>query len=246
MKRNRVNKILSGIVGITLSTFVLLSGCSVNYVSLEEEYPAASEQSSSDAEQHAVDTTAWNLVLVNFAHRIEDDYAVKTKQIPGGQYVDERIYDAVVQMLEDCEAEGYYPGVSSAYRDVQWQTELYNLEVQEQLAFGYPREEAVRRAKMEVAEPGTSEHHTGLALDMIADGNVSLEEYFEDTDVGKWLANNAYKYGFILRFPKGKEDITGVIYEPWHFRYVGKEAAKEITERGICLEEYLGIIDNVE
>ena len=80
-------------------------------------------------------------------------------------------------------------------------------------------------------------------MDMIADGNVELEESFEDTDVGKWLKENSWKYGFILRFPKGKENITGVIYEPWHFRYVGKEAAKEITERGICLEEYLGVID---
>lgn len=225
---------------------VLLTGCGDQTEQPDNVMESTVSEENSGGEISAsavIDTNAWNLILVNFAHKIEESYTVQTKQIPGGQYVDARIYDSVIAMLQDCEAEGYHPGVTSAYRDVTWQTALFNQEVQEHLDAGKSKEEAVRLAKTEVAEPGTSEHHTGLALDLIADGNIALEEEFEDTDVGKWLAKNAYKYGFILRYPKGKESITGVIYEPWHFRYVGKEAAKEITERGICLEEYLGKID---
>ncbi len=231
----------------SLLSLMLLTGCGGTAAETEDHSTATVVSVGSAVETSSVgttvDSTKWELMLVNFAHKIDSSYEVTTKELPGGASVDERIYDAAMQMLNDCAAEGYNPGVSSAYRNVQWQTDLYNAEIQGFISQGYSEDEAKELAKTEVAEPGTSEHHTGLAMDMIADGNVELEESFEDTDVGKWLKENSWKYGFILRFPKGKENITGVIYEPWHFRYVGKEAAKEITERGICLEEYLGVID---
>ena len=90
-----------------------------------------------------------------------------------------------------------------------------------------------------MAVPGTSEHQLGLALDIVDVANQVLDERQENTEVQKWLMKNSWKYGFILRYPTDKSDITGISYEPWHYRYVGKEAAKEIYEAGICLEEYL-------
>ena len=90
-----------------------------------------------------------------------------------------------------------------------------------------------------MAVPGTSEHQLGLALDIVDRSNQNLDESQEDTAVQQWLMKHSWEYGFILRFPTGKSDVTGIIYEPWHYRYVGKEAAKEIYDRGICLEEYL-------
>ena len=90
-----------------------------------------------------------------------------------------------------------------------------------------------------IAVPGASEHQVGLALDIVCSTYYRLDEAFGDTEAGKWLAENSYQYGFILRYPKDKEEITGIEYEPWHFRYVGKEAAKEMTEQKLTLEEYV-------
>ena len=99
--------------------------------------------------------------------------------------------------------------------------------------------EAYSLASQIVMVPGASEHQLGLAIDINCDTYTSLDEGFADTEAGKWLAAHCYEYGFILRYPLGKEYITGVEYEPWHFRYVGKEAATVISEQGICLEEFI-------
>ena len=98
--------------------------------------------------------------------------------------------------------------------------------------------EAFRASAQAVTIPGSSEHQIGLALDIVSDTYTMLEEGFADTDAGKWLVDNSYRYGFILRYPKGKEDITGIEFEPWHFRYVGKKAAKVMKEQNLCLEEF--------
>ena len=99
--------------------------------------------------------------------------------------------------------------------------------------------ESYKVGSMNVTVPGTSEHHLGLALDILTGGYTTMDDGFGETKAGEWLAQNAPDYGFILRYPAGKEEITGIVYEPWHFRYVGKEYAKDITEKGVCLEEYL-------
>ena len=111
--------------------------------------------------------------------------------------------------------------------------------MKEWLAKGYSQSGAEREAAKVVAYPGTSEHHLGLAVDLVSDEHVALDEGAERTKGYQWLVSHCQKYGFILRYPNGATDITGIIYEPWHFRYVGKEAAEEIMERGITLEEYL-------
>lgn len=212
--------------------------------SLQEDPASEVSSEMTSSEIDVIDRDAWNLILVNYAHEMDPAYEMELKQIPGGQYVDARIYDDLIQMLNDCAATGTNPGVSSGYRDMSLQKIFYDQEVQEWMNAGYSKEDALIMAKTEVAKPGTSEHHTGLAVDIITDGNMDLVHEFKDTPVGMWMAENSYKYGFILRYPEDKKHITGVIYEPWHFRYVGKETAKILYDNGLTLEEYLGVIDS--
>jgi len=141
--------------------------------------------------------------------------------------------------MDDCRAAGLNPLICSSYRTIDKQKNLYKNKVGEYLAQGYSQESAEAAAGELVAVPGTSEHQLGLALDIVDVANQVLDERQENTEVQKWLMKNSWKYGFILRYPTDKSDITGISYEPWHYRYVGKEAAKEIYEAGICLEEYL-------
>ena len=130
--------------------------------------------------------------------------------------------------------------MTSSYRDLDKQTDLYNKKVESYVMQGYSYESARKQAGQVVAVPGTSEHHLGLALDIVSSEYRKLDEKQEETKGFKWLTEHSWEYGFILRYPNGETDITGIIYEPWHFRYVGLEAAKEITEAGITLEEYVG------
>ena len=119
------------------------------------------------------------------------------------------------------------------------QTRLFDEQVKGLQNQGKDYVDAVAEAKTAVAYPGTSEHQLGLAVDIVSEDYQLLDEKQEETPEYIWLSKNCSKYGFIVRYPNGKTDITGVIYEPWHFRYVGKEAAQEIMSKGICLEEYL-------
>ena len=191
------------------------------------------------------DATDWNLLLVNKTHRLAENLEMETKQI-FSEEVDARIYDSLVQMLEDGERDSDRQFlVCSGYRSVDFQQTLFDNKIAEIQAEHpeYTYEEAYIEASTIVAIPGASEHNTGLTVDICAmDFQMLIEEY-EETDEAKWLKENCYKYGFILRYPKGKEDITQIIYEPWHFRYVGVEAATEIMTQGITLEEYLGEVD---
>ena len=120
------------------------------------------------------------------------------------------------------------------------QKRLYERQVQKQKNAGYSDTKAREVAATIVKRPGQSEHNTGLAADLGGSGDYSLNQSFERTAAYRWLIEHCADYGFILRFPKDKEAVTGVIYEPWHYRYVGKDAAQEIFNRDITLEEYLG------
>ena len=153
--------------------------------------------------------------------------------------MDSRIAESLMDMIHDAAKAGHTIYIISAYRDLDRQTYLYKAEVKEWLALGYSQKGAEEKAATVVALPGTSEHHLGLAVDLVDSTHVQLDEGAELTKGYKWLVKNCHKYGFILRYPNGATDITGIIYEPWHFRYVGEEAAKEIMEAGITLEEYL-------
>ena len=179
------------------------------------------------------------ILLVNPWNYLPENYTAETVDINGWQYVDIRCYDALIQMLDDCRTAGLSPHVASAYRTHGDQIYLYNNKIQRLINQGYSEAEARVLAGTVVAVPGTSEHELGLALDLVDNSYRNLDEAQENTAVQKWLMENSWKYGFILRYPSNKSDITGIIYEPWHYRYVGKIAAKEIYDSGLCLEEYL-------
>ncbi|WP_312046938.1 M15 family metallopeptidase [Anaerotignum sp.] len=184
-------------------------------------------------------TDVWNLVLVNKDHPLKEDFSVKLTQIKNGHAIDERALSDLQAMLDDARAVGLSPFICSSYRTNEKQTMLYNNQVNQYKMQGYSEEAARVEAGKWVAVPGTSEHQLGLAVDIVATSYQVLDQQQENTPEQRWLMENCYKYGFILRYPVEKSDITGIGYEPWHYRYVGKEAAAEITKAGICLEEYL-------
>ena len=179
--------------------------------------------------------TPWNLILVNRWHPLSEGYQPQLMTLSNGKEVDERIYPSLQKMFDQARSEGVYPIVASAYRTAEKQQSIMDEKIAEYQANGYSAEKAKTEAEKWVAIPGTSEHQLGLAVDINADGIHSA-----GYEVYDWLAQNAWRYGFILRYPEDKTEVTGTGYEPWHYRYVGVENAQAITESGLCLEEYLG------
>ncbi len=179
----------------------------------------------------------WRLVLVNSKNSVPEDYKIELAQLSNGICVDSRIYPDLQNMFDDARKQGVYPVVSEGYRTYEEQQNIMNEKINAFIDEGYSGKEAESLAEDWVAVPGTSEHELGIALDINADASVSSDE-----EVYQWLADNAYRYGFILRYPSGKEHITGIDYEPWHYRYVGSETASEIYSRQITLEEFLGAV----
>ena len=207
------------------------------------EEPETEEPEVDEPEAEETDDS-WMLMLVNGENPLPEDYeAPELTKVRTGHYVDSRIYDALQQMLGDARAAGVSPVICSSYRTWAGQTKLFNNQVQVWKAWGYIGKAAEDKAATWVARPGTSEHQTGLALDIVDAGYQGLYAAQANTATQKWLMAHCAEYGFILRYPKDKVDITGVNYEPWHYRYVGVDAAKEITESGVCLEEYLAALE---
>ena len=176
----------------------------------------------------------WYLIVVNRWNEIPEDYSVTLIELSNGQKVDSRIYSYLQEMFDAMRAEGIYPVVREGYRTVREQQKILDDKIFAYIKEGYSRRRAEKLAKAWVAEPGTSEHQLGIAVDINANQSKSSNE-----EVYSWLAENAHSYGFILRYPQQKENITGTSYEPWHYRYVGKEVAEEIYTNQICLEEYM-------
>ena len=189
----------------------------------------------------------WALILVNWKNPLPDGFSIpELTQLRSGHAVDSRAYPELQAMMDDARAAGLQPLICSSYRTRDAQERLFEREVRNWMDRGYIREEATDRAAMWVARPGTSEHQTGLAVDIVDMSYQILDEKQESTPVQKWLMAHCAEYGFILRYPTDKSALTGIGYEPWHYRYVGVEAAQEIMGRGLCLEEYLPQYDNVE
>ena len=181
------------------------------------------------------------LVLVNPWNSIDEGYMPQLVTVEDGFRLDRRCADALRRMLFDCREAGHFPVICSAYRTQEYQQELFDKKLERVLATGVSAEEAPEIAARSVAVPGTSEHQLALAVDIIDYFYTNLDEGQERTGTQKWLMENCGNYGFILRYPNGTTDITGIIYEPWHYRYVGKAAAREIGQLGVTLEEYLQI-----
>lgn len=178
------------------------------------------------------------LILCNRWHPIPQDYEVELHTVGEGFQIDRRILPAYERLMAELVKQGFHARVTGAYRTWELQEEIMAGFIRMHENEGHSHEEAKRLAELRVAIPGTSEHQVGLALD--------IEPPDEDNDEAglyAWLAENAYRFGFVLRYPADKTAITAIQYEPWHFRYVGLEAAREMHERRVCLEEYLGILD---
>ena len=187
----------------------------------------------------SVQNESWKLVLVNGENSIESDFQVELVTIAGGEKVDQRIKAPLEKMLEAMRAQGMNPIVCSGYRTIEKQASLFEECINLKLKKGIDYTTAFFETRQRQALPGTSEHHTGLAVDIVGKGHQSLDYSQENTKEAKWLAEHCAEYGFILRYPKDKMSVTGVEYESWHFRYVGEDAAKYIMENKITLEEYL-------
>ncbi|WP_052430853.1 M15 family metallopeptidase [Robinsoniella peoriensis] len=180
------------------------------------------------------------LVLVNKEHPLSEDYNVKMKTLENSDKV---VAEMIIQDLQDMLADGTKEGlrfcIASAYRSSERQQEILDADIRKLTDKGMTDEEAYEQATRTVMPAGYSEHETGLAVDIVALSNQLLDDSQENTPETQWLQENCDQYGFILRYPKGKTDITGIDYESWHYRYVGKEAAAYIKKHDLTFEEYL-------
>ena len=187
----------------------------------------------------ATTENGWNLILINSDNYIPEDYEVNLYKLSNGEKVDERIYPELQKMFNDARASGLSLFVAQGYRTEEEQQLLLDQKQEAYENEGNSPKEARKLAEQWVAVPGTSEHQIGIAVDINADTEKCKAE-----DVYDWLADNAHKYGFINRYPADKTDITGISNEPWHYRYVGVDAATEIHEKDLCLEEYIETLNN--
>ena len=206
-----------------------------------EENEMETEADAEEPAEISFDRNDWNILLVNKQHPIPDDYTFTLGTISGSMQCDERIIAPLFDILKAARADGVNLIICSPYRDIDRQTMLFSNKVNRYMGGGMSYMDAYNLASQAVTVPGSSEHQIGLAVDIITDGYSTLDEGFGETAAGKWLAANSSKYGFILRYPAGKEEITSIEYEPWHFRYVGVDAATVITDNGLCLEEFWNI-----
>lgn len=206
----------------------------------EETAPETTSQESEPYIQPAAQLASdWRLLLVNPWNDLPEDYAVELVSLSNGLQVDRRIYEDLEDMLSACRAAGLNPIVCSAYRTEATQTRLYNNKIARLRSAGWTGDALLTEAARWVAPPGTSEHQTGLALDIVSARYQVLDSAQANTAEQQWLMAHCWEYGFILRYPADKTEITGIGYEPWHYRYVGRETAAAVHESGLCLEEYL-------
>ncbi len=184
-----------------------------------------------------IDETNWFLTLVNSGYRIPDSYEPDLVYVCGSEErLDKKVAEHYEKMYDAALKDGVTLTPCSGYRSYETQERNYNRKVSFFEGQGYSTEDAKVKAATIIMPPGSSEHNLGYAMDI-----VCVDEWFEDTEEFKWLQKNAADYGFIMRYPKDKQDITKVIYEPWHWRYVGVENAKALKSSGLVLEEYLGV-----
>lgn len=197
----------------------------------------------------AVDENNWALYVIGNDNPLPENFTVETKLVSNGGQLDVRCADYAIQMLKDAEEQNVGLYVTSAYRSIQKQAENMESYINTLMSQGYTKEAATEQAHKEIALPGHSEHNAGLAMDIVSDNywssHTDLEESFDQLPQYDWLIENSWKYGFVLSYPKGKEGITGFIYEPWHYRFVGLEHAEKIhavyeeTGEFLTVNEYI-------
>lgn len=237
------NRVIAAVVLVALivGAVFIVKGCKK-----DETLPAddRQEQQTDTPEENTpeppVNVDDELLTVVNPWNPLPEDWVCDLVTLSDGRRVDSRCYEAFEEMMAACRDAGYAPFLCSAYRTQETQQSLYDNKVQRLMNSGMGEEEAKVEAAKAVAIPGTSEHQLGLAVDIVDANMQDLTDEQENTETQKWLMANSWRYGFIHRYPNGKTDITGIIYEPWHYRYVGKAAAQDIFNRDITLEEYVG------
>ena len=189
------------------------------------------------------------MVLVNHTSKMPDDYTFDTKECGSATAVNKTLQtaacDAFLSMQKAAAADGVTVWMQSGYRSVKYQTSLYERKTKYYLDKGYDNATAKEKAAAVVNPPGYSEHNCGLAADLNSPEHTGLDEGFEKTAAFRWLCEHAGDYGFILRYPKDAEDKTEIIYEPWHWRYVGAENAAKINASGLCFEEYIETLQSI-
>lgn len=189
------------------------------------------------------------MVLVNHTSKMPDDYTFDTKECGSATAVNKTLQtvacDAFLEMQKAAAADGVTVWMQSGYRSVKYQTSLYERKTKYYLDKGYDNATAKEKAAAVVNPPGYSEHNCGLAADLNSPEHTGLDEGFEKTAAFRWLCEHAGDYGFILRYPKDAEDKTEIIYEPWHWRYVGVENAAKINASGLCFEEYIETLQSI-
>ena len=234
------NRIIAAVLlaGIIVGAIFIIKGCKKDDAPADEDQnqPAVDAVEQVD-DQPKVDDDL--LTLVNPWNPLPDSWTPDLVTLSDGRKIDSRCYEAFEEMMDACKAAGYSPFLCSAYRTQETQQGLYDNKVQRLVDSGMSEEEAKVEAAKAVAIPGTSEHQLGLAVDIVDANMQDLTDEQENTATQKWLMANSWRYGFIHRYPNGRTDITGIIYEPWHYRYVGKDAAQDIFTRDITREEYL-------
>lgn len=208
-------------------------------IAQKEDIVTEENDTNDEVDVNTFHKDSWNLLLVNKQHPIPEDYTFTLGAIKGSMQCDERIITPLTDMFAAAKEDDINLIVCSPYRDITRQEYLFDRKMKNYLNNGYSYMDAYKSASITVTVPGASEHQIGLAVDIISDKYSALDEGFGETDAGLWLKLHSAEYGFILRYPKGKEDITGIQYEPWHFRYVGKDAALIIMEQDITLEELI-------
>lgn len=256
------------LIQLLFSFVLLLSACSVTQEETANEADEAVEATEEAKETETKETEKpeemskeeqmiqslpesanlndWNLILVNPWEALPEDFTPNLVEVDNEQRIDARIEDAWYNWKQAALEAGHRLFFASGYRSIDLQEANFNRTVEENMQAGMTEEEATDKAKEYLTEPGHSEHHTGLALDIVDEewivaGKGLIPEYATQASQ-QWLAETMQDYGFILRYPEGKEEITGIQYEPWHFRYVGEEHARFIVEHELALEEYIEFI----
>ena len=202
---------------------------------LKEDGIAAKGMLVIDEKTYFFTSTGANIIMVNTWFAVPEDYDPELVELPNGRLASTECYDPLMKMMDDCTAAGCRPDIIGAHRTVGAQQTLFNNILQEYKDKGYG--DAYARTLKRCAIPGTSEHHLGLAFDIV--DKRYPQKYTGENNALAWLSDHCWEYGFIIRYPENKTDITGIMSEPWHFRYVGVELAMELKDSGLCLEEYL-------
>lgn len=238
-KRKKMKKVL--ILKIILcAVLILITTMIFNQKNAMKKKPSTKElitvdvidDNNSPSESNSTEGYSdWNLILVNKWNPLPNEYNVDLVEVPGGERVDKRIYEPLMEMLEDAKDVNWnqLPKIISGYRTEQKQQQLFDAKVNTFKEMGYSNAKAIEEAELWVAYPRYSEHGLGSAVDI---NGATYDLFF-------WLQENSYKYGFIFRYPGSKTDLTGFSEEVWHYRYVGVDAATEMFEKGLSLEEYL-------